>query len=372
SRKPDNSRPFTPKTTQTLRQHRRPSYGTIETSRERHYNLDFSADPEIAAADLLNPHSRFYARPKPRSLDLPSLLPYETENLQERARFLSHIVAHLYIAVKTLDIQGSVAVSAKDLAALRDVPGFSDIDMALETNLFEMNSASSDEPEDAEPELEPEFGDDDFDENDELDSGTGSGAESDENDEFETGDSASQHKKSPRSAAVVSVRIWTHELLVWLQMKYDMPVSLRMALAKVYYAICCCRGQHVNLKIYVRAFETLTKNTVFLQEQGLSLDWQPVYNELALHFPSPDSLHEPLEKKDLNSLLKLGERASNFFSPDSLPILFRHIASYYSIPNATLVLWCMRILPQKFVANFAPDSPNRELDMRHYIAPVFH
>ncbi|QBM88626.1 proteasome activator subunit 4 [Metschnikowia aff. pulcherrima] len=371
-RKPDNSRPFTPKTTQTLRQHRRPSYGTIETSRERHYNLDFLADPEIAAADLLNPHSRFYARPKPRLLDLPLLLPYETENLQERARFLSHIVAHLYIAVKTLDIQGLVAVSAKDLAALRDVPGFSDIDMALETNLFEMNLASSDEPEDAEPELEPEFGDDDFDENDELDSGTGSGAESDENDEFETGDLASQHKKLPRSAAVVSVRIWTHELLVWLQMKYDMPVSLRMALAKVYYAICCCRGQHVNLKIYVRAFETLTKNTVFLQEQGLSLDWQPVYNELALHFPSPDSLHEPLEKKDLNSLLKLGERASNFFSPDSLPILFRHIASYYSIPNATLVLWCMRILPQKFVANFSPDSPNRELDMRHYIAPVFH
>ena len=45
---------------------------------------------------------------------------------------------HLYIAIKTLDIQGSLSVSAKDLAALKDA--ISDVDLALETNLFEMNN----------------------------------------------------------------------------------------------------------------------------------------------------------------------------------------------------------------------------------------
>ncbi|GEQ68980.1 hypothetical protein JCM33374_g2650 [Metschnikowia sp. JCM 33374] len=398
-----NPRPFTPRTTKNLQAHRRPSYGTIETGRERHYNLDYpSSSAEISQA-LLDPSSRFYARARPRSLDLPSLLPYETEHPQERARFLAHIVAHLYIAVKTLDIQGSVSVTAKDLASLRDVPGLSDIDLALETNLFELSpatraalsagaasGASDDKSTDADADADADFQADDLDfadDDDEFaddDAAMDEGAadlDSDADDDdahaddgaaYDTGETASQHKKSPRSAAVVSVRVWTHELLVWLQMKYDMPVSLRMALAKVYYAICCCRGQHLNLKIYVKAFETLTKNVDLLRSQNFSLDWQPVYAELALHFPSADSLHEPLEKKDLGSLLKLGERASNFFPAEALPVLFRHLASHFSIPNATIVLWCMRVLPQSFISDFGSEDADRSLDIRHYIAPVFH
>ena len=38
-------------------------------------------------------------------------------------------MSHLYIAIKTLDIQGSLSVSAKDLAALKDA--ISDVDLAL-------------------------------------------------------------------------------------------------------------------------------------------------------------------------------------------------------------------------------------------------
>lgn len=381
-----STRPFTPNTTQNLRKHRRPSYSTIESGREKHYNLDYPLDRAQTAQLLLDPKSRFYARPRARNLDLPELLPYTTEPPQERARFLAHIVAHLYIAVKTLDIQGLIAVSAKDLAALKDMPGLSDIDVALETNLFEPHAAKTaglGAAEDGDGD-DLEFGADDGDFDDEmadvegdegdLDSeGEEDDALHDDGGEYDSGDTASQHKKSPRLAAVVSVRIWTQELLVWLQMKYDMPVSLRMALAKVYYAICCCRGQHLNLKIYVRAFETLTKNVDYLKAQEFELDWQPVYNELLLHFPSADALHEPLEKKDLSLLLKLGERASNFFPPSSLPTLFRHLASHFSIPNATVVLWCMRILPQSFIAHFGHhEDVDIQLDIRHYIAPIFH
>ncbi|OBA23058.1 hypothetical protein METBIDRAFT_29597 [Metschnikowia bicuspidata var. bicuspidata NRRL YB-4993] len=361
------TREFTPTTKQALRLRRRPSYGTIETGREQHYNLDYAKDQAQAARNLLDPKSRFYARPRPRHLDLPGLLPYEAEPLHERARFLAHIVAHLYIAVKLLDIQGLISVSAKDLASLKDAPGFSDIDLALETDLFELGSAKS-SPRDPELVADDAVLDDAM---ADLDSADEEESENDDQAEYDTGESGSRHKKSPRLAAVVSVRIWTHELLVWLQMKYDMPVSLRMALAKVYFAICCCRGQHLNLKTYVRAFEKLTKDIDFLKDEGFSLDWQPVYNEIRLHFPTADSADEPRERKELSLLLKLGERASNFFAPESLPTLFRHIASQFSIPNATMVLWCMRILPQSFIVNFSAAESNTEIDLRHYIAPVF-
>ena len=133
-------RSLTPNTMGQVQRHmvRRPSFGTIVTTREQHYNLDYPEDPDELTKLQLDPTSRFYARSKPRTLDLPRLLPYKIESPKDQAKFLSHIVSHLYIAIKTLDIQGSLSVSAKDLAALKDA--LSDVDLALETNLFEMNN----------------------------------------------------------------------------------------------------------------------------------------------------------------------------------------------------------------------------------------
>lgn len=365
---------FTPNTTMSLRQHKRPSYGSIESERERAYSLDYPDDAEELARAQLDPQSRFYARLRKRTLDLPLLLPYATEKPLDKAKFLAHIVAHLYIAVKTLDLQGAIPVTAKDLACLRDVPGLLDIDLALETNLFELGDElrTTEGPNADEEYFEDDMGfDDDDEDEDENSDDDDDGDHAEAVDEYASGDGTNQHKKSPRSAAVVSVRIWTQELLVWLKMKYDMPVALRMSLARVYYAICCCRGQHLGLKIYVKAFETLTKNVDFLRDQLFLLPWEPLYEELTLHFPSANALHEPVEKKDLGLLLKVGERASNFYAPEALPVLFRHLASHYSIPNAAVVLWCMRVLPQLFVCDFA-HSENPSLDIRHYIAPLFY
>lgn len=321
----DGGRPWTPNTELSIQKRRRPSYGTIETDREAHYNLDYPVNEEELLKHQLDPKSRFFARSRPRSLNLPSLLPYQPENPKDRAKFLSHIVAHLYIAVKSLDIQGSVLITAKDLASLRNVAGLSDIDLALETNLFEMNNEqarSTDDEEtntyfshedlDVEDEEEDEYEDDsEMDDEEELKESV---------DDFDSGET-SQHKKLPKSAAVVSVRIWTHELLVWLKMKYDMPLTLRMALARVYYAICCCRGQHLNLRVYIKTFELLTKDVDLLQDAGFTLPWEPVYLELVNHFPGVDASFESFEKKDMNLLLKLAERSSSFYPQEALSLI---------------------------------------------------
>lgn len=349
---------------------RRPSYSKIELSREATYNLDYPEDAEETERLQLDPNSRFFARKRPRTLNLPKLLPYSTERPVDRAKFLSHIVSHLYIAIKSLDIQGSLSITAKDLASLRIAGGFSDVDMALETNLFEMDksnltTADTEEEED----VNNFFADDDL-----GDSETESDDEDDEDDddleddENGSGDSAAQHKKSPKSAAVVSVRIWTHELLVWLKMKYDMPLSLRANLARVYYAICLCRGQEINLKIYVKTFETLTKDFYALQEYGFKLPWEDLCNELTNHFPCVDGSLENFEKKNARQLLRLSDRASCFFDKSALPIIYSRLGSKFSFSNGPLVLSTMAALPLSFTEGGEEDI----YDIRHYIASFFY
>lgn len=373
---------LTPNTTMQIQQRRRPSYGTIETDRESFYNLDYPTDEDELQTLLLDPNSRFYARNKPRSINLPKLLPYEPENPRDRAKFLGHIVAHLYIAVKSLDIQGSLSITAKDLAMLRNVAGLSDIDLALDTNLFELinDRSKQNEDDDASSYLSQRdldvIDDDDDEEEFEEDSEMEDAADfKDCAEEFDSGETT-QHKKLPKSAAVVTVRIWTHELLVWLKMKYDMPLSLRMSLAKVYYAICCCRGQHLNLKVYVKAFELLTKNVDLLKQHNFTLPWEPIYLELVSHFPGVDASFEPFEKKDMNLLLKIAERASSFYPSSELPKIFRHLGGRFSIPNASLVLSSMCMLPLTFRKDYDPSIPSYENanseDIRSYVPALFY
>lgn len=365
-------RSFTPNTDKRVRD-RRPSYNSIEVSRESHYNLDYPVDRDQTLKEKLDPHSRFYSRSRPRTLDLPQLLPYDTELPRDQAKFLSHIVSHLYIAIKTLDIQGSLSVTAKDLAALRNVAGLSDLDIALETNLFEMNNDNSKDSNNTDDESDTYFAPDDY-----NDSGSDFDDDDDDDDMEEEeyvmddvkdgNESAAQHKKSPKSAAVVGVRIWTNELLVWLKMKYDMPITLRLSLARVYYAICLCRGQYINLKIYVRAFELLTKDIPFVKANGLELDWHDLYNELNNHFSSVDSSIDTFEKKDHKQLLRLAERASNFFPSSALPEIYSLLGQKLSVTNTSLVICSMAMLPLSYEKGGIEDP----LDIRHYVSSFFY
>lgn len=324
---------------------RRASYSTIEVSRERFYDLDYSHDQQELSTEQLDPKSRFYSRPRPRTLDLPRLLPYKIENAQDQAKFLSHIVSHLYIAIKTLDIQGSLPVSAKELANLKDCHDICDIDLALETNLFEISNPVEDDT---------NYLDD--------------SDETDDDDDDEDEDNAMQHKKSPKSAAVVGVRTWTQELLVWLKMKYDMPVKLRISLAKVYYAICLCRGQDINLKIYIKTFELLTKDTKFLLDNGLILPWKHLYQEFANQLPAIDNISGSTEVKDPKQLIKLATRASIFFDRESMPEIYSKLAGKITLSNASLVLSAFIIIPNYFTEGGANDK----YDKRHYIPSLFY
>lgn len=343
---------------------RRFSYTSIEGDRIKHYGLDYPEKWEELRRLQLDERSKYFARKRPRSLNLPGLLPYEIESPKYQANFLSHIVSHLYIAIKSLDIQGSLIISVNDLVSLKDAGDLSEVDLALETNIFEPATHSSDDVVMDDESNQFHFTDylaapeNDYDDDDSY-----SGDE-----ELEESNLSIQHKKSPKSAAVVSVRIWTHELLVWLRMKYDMPLSLRMDLAKVYYALCLCRGQDVNLKVYLKVFEALTKDYILLKEKGLILPWEGLLKEFENHFILADSLREQFEKKDHKLLVRLAERASIFFERKSLPHIFSVLASKFSITNSSLVLSSLAMSPRSFTKG-GFDDPE---DCRHYISVFFY
>lgn len=345
------NRPFTPSTTARLHG-RRPLYLQILPDRAAHYNLDY---PPNVDREMLDPASRFYARQRPRTLNLPQLLPYETELPADAASFLSHIVSHLYIAVMSLDIASAITILAKDLAQLRDAVDINDVDLAFETDMFE-----------------PGGREDDMD----VDSFAGAGIPSDSDEEEEDEDDEDeddpteqqtvQHKKSPRLAAIVGLRVWTHELLVWIKMKNDMPVFLRVALAKVYYAICLSRGLGVNIKIFVKMFDLLVKNTDLLREGGLMLPWKPLYQALANNLPQADPTLPSTNRIDHVQLLTLAETASMFFDPEALPDIFASIWSHSSITNAGFIVSHTTMLPIVFT-----DDATSSKDIRYYLAPMF-
>lgn len=368
--------PNTKRKVESISAHK-PSYSFLETARERNYNLDYPSDAQLLESLQLDPTSRFYARKNKRTIDLKTLLPYKTEEPNEYSKFLSHIVTHLYLAIKALDLQGFLSISAKDLAAVRQQAGISDVDMVLQTNLFELpetKQATAQDPSDSdsedyfipneidesESEYEDDSDDEEYAEPVSQEENIADTVVDDDDDH-----AAGQHKKSPKSAAIVGVRIWTQELLTWLKAKYDMPLSLRIALIKVYFAICTSRGQSLNLKFYVKAFETLTKDIPSLKSQGIVLPWRQLYQNIHLQMPQIDGLNE---FEDPKLLIKLAQRASFLFSVEDLPEIYSTIACYFKPSQGNWVGGAFTLLP----INFAKGGRDNKYDIRHYLPSYFY
>ena len=337
-------------------ENQRKSFETVERGREKHYNLDYPSKIDELEKEQLVHSSRFYSRKRPRSINLAKMLPYETEGPQEQGHYLSHIVSNLYISIKSLDIQGSLSVKGQDILTLEKEMGMTSFNQGVSAKTVgtveQLHSCGDDSHNyfaaDVDSSSDEDYNDSDFE---------------DENEE----EVVTQHIRPPESAATVGVRTWTHELLVWLKMKFDMPIRLRMSLVQVYYALCLTRGQLINLKIYVRVFEILTKDTILLRNEGLTLDWKCLYQEFENLYPV-DCFHERLERKDIKLLSRLAEKASYFFNSECLPVIFSKMGSKFSVQNASIVLTSMSMLPSAFNSG-GPDSQE---DTRHYVASFFY
>ncbi|CDR44215.1 CYFA0S14e00914g1_1 [Cyberlindnera fabianii] len=310
--------------------------------RLQQYNLDYPENEKEFETALLDKDSRWFGLTEPRKLNVKKLLPYKTETHLEQAQHLCHIVVHLYIAIKSLDLEGYVHISAKDLASVKN-----DIELTLETDLFNADLLS-------------------------MDAEDNDGDEGDEEDE-EVKSSGVIGKVLPRSATIVSVNHWTNELKSCLKMKFELPVRLRASLAKVYFSLCFSRGQDIKLGTFVDMFTSLVSGyRNELTEMGLlKLDHKRLLDHYSQFFPDPDptfNIYNPLssdnDKNIFSDILKVGMYASPYFEPQAMKEVFDWSMQRYSVSTGYLSL---QVLSHTIPTLFEPGA-----DVIEYIPSIMH
>ncbi|KAH3674628.1 hypothetical protein WICMUC_003174 [Wickerhamomyces mucosus] len=312
--------------------------------RLKSYKLDYPQNYDQYLKDIVDKDSKYFSREKLRKLNLASNLPYNTESHIDQARYLQHILVHLYIAIKSLDLEGLVSISTKDLAAIK-----SDISLTLDTDFFNVDLS-----------FDYENGNEDDDE------------EGDEEDD-EIKSSGVIGKVLPRSATVVSVNHWTNELKTCLKMKYDLPLTLRAALAKVYYTLALSTGQSTLYTSYVDVFVTLTyKYRKLLTENNLLiLNHQTLLDYFVQFFPGPDAsynVYSPMsddhDKEIFGKVTRLALNSNYFFASHSMREIFDWSLERFSPSTSSLAT--------AVLSNSLPLFVLENESVTDYIPTLFH
>ncbi|AEY98800.1 FAGL022Wp [Eremothecium gossypii FDAG1] len=295
--------------------------------RLKYYNLDYVSDAEKHEQHIYDPNSKWFSRKEKLKMPFEKQLPYTTESHKEQAKYLCHILVNLYIGISTLDIQGLITITSKDLADFRK-----DIDeLALNTDMFRLAAE-----EDLEVNDITNFDEDDEDEDDSQDY---------DGNDYDLGgpDFGPSGKITAKSSSVINVNHWTNELKNCLH--FDFPLSVRKSLAVVYYHLSLVQGQKIYRQMHINMFESLvtdddmgTNFRELLLEHGLKLDYKPMLAFLTEFLPCPESdyvRYDITSKADLQLfrlLLKLAHESKMFYDKEDRELLQntmdRFIASF--------------------------------------------
>ncbi|SCU78106.1 LAME_0A03312g1_1 [Lachancea meyersii CBS 8951] len=290
-------------------------------ARLKHYNLDYLEDREEHFRQIYDVRSRWFCRDVKPDFVVEDCLPYRVETHTEQAKYLCHILVNLYVAVSSLDIQGLVSISMKDLGDLK-----SEIDeLVMSTDMFRLSSDENDDGAFNDIHNFDEDEDDEFDEMVDVDglsfSATG--------------------RITAKSTTIINVNHWANELKNCLH--FEFPVRLRKSLALVFYTLSLVQGQKVYRPMYVDLFEALvstddegTNFTELLLDAGLRLDYKPMKGFLDEFLPSPDAEYTRFDvstKADnqlFRLLLKLSHIAKPFYGHDDNSILKKTMDHFIS------------------------------------------
>ncbi|CUS25064.1 LAQU0S26e00210g1_1 [Lachancea quebecensis] len=333
------------------------SFDSVLKERLRHYGLDYIDDKEAHLKEIYDPESKWFCRDiKPRFI-IEDCLPYKIESHTEQAKYLCHVLVNLYIAICSLDIQGLISISSKDLADLK-----AEIDeLALNTDLFRLSTDD-----------EASFNDiNNYDEDEDEDE------EDEEMVDFDGPQFSATGKITAKSATIVNVNHWANELKNCLH--FEFPLRLRKALASTFYCLSLVQGQKVYRVMHVNVFEALvstddeqTNFTELLLEEGLELDYRPMKRFLDEFLPPPDSSctrYEISSKSDnqlFRLLLKLAHSAKPFYGLRDDNILKETMDHYISSLSPTTA-YC--VFP--IITSFVPYRYQKSVKITDYFPLIF-
>ncbi|CCK70013.1 uncharacterized protein KNAG_0D02640 [Huiozyma naganishii CBS 8797] len=284
--------------------------GSLFQQRLERYALDIAVDG--VPSELYNTGSSHFTRLDPPKFNPASHLPYRVPDVTVQSKYLCHVVVNLYAAISSLDIQGIVALNARDLAEDGSL-GAVDIN---ESDIATFDEAE--ENDDEEQQMMMAFADE-------------SGDVAEYIDELTAPDFNVSGKITERSESIVNVNHWTNELRNCLNSGVvPMPLTLRAALTTVYYHLALTQGQKIYRQLHVEILELLvntddsgTNFTKLLRDNGLVLDHTPMFQFLTQFLPYPDAdfaRYDIQSRDDLQLfrlLLKLAHLARPFFKEDA-------------------------------------------------------
>ncbi|CCF56466.1 hypothetical protein KAFR_0B01670 [Kazachstania africana CBS 2517] len=277
-------------------------------ARLSNYNLDYLDDPTLHLKEIYDPNSKWFSKLKKPKFDVLSQLPYKIESHKDQATFLCHIIYNLYIAISSLDIQGLLSISAKDLTGLKNQINDlnNDIDLISNNDIANFDEGEDDEDED-------------------LD-------ESNEYLDLSAPDFVPIGKITEESSAIINVNHWTNELKNCLH--FNIPLSLRKSLVTVYYHLALVQGQKIYRQLHVEVLDGLLYNddkgnnyVAMLKKDGLILNHELIFQFLCEFLPYPDSdyvRYDVQSKEDLQLfrlLLKIAHISKQFFDRENEDIL---------------------------------------------------
>ncbi|CAB4252445.1 similar to Saccharomyces cerevisiae YFL007W BLM10 Proteasome activator subunit [Maudiozyma barnettii] len=280
----------------------------ILNDRMKHYDLDYPEDETTYKKALFDPESRWFSRNVKPKFRPSENLPYKIETHQEQAKYLCHVLVNLYIAISSLDVEGSISISNKDLGELKSQID----DLALKTDIFRI--AREDTPAGYESFDDEEL----YNENDYINA--------------MGPDAHSRGKITTKSSSIINVNHWTNELQNCLI--FDIPLTLRKSLATVYYYLVLVKGQKVARDLHIQTFEILVDTldegedfTALLNKSGLVLDHKPLFKFFCSFLPYPDAdytrydLSSKDDSKLFKSLLRLAIHSRPFFDENDESIV---------------------------------------------------
>lgn len=332
-----------------------------------HYNLDVPEHDSATRKMLHDPTSKFFASRNAKSQIYKDCLPYKTETIRDQYKYLSHVVAHLYISIKSLDLKGNLNISVEELESAREF-------LLTKKNVDEYVQSATNVTDGHTFEIigenELEANEDDEEEDDESD------YYSSEDEDNENDIATPIMKVGLESASIISVKYWTKELKNLIRMGLLIPLKLTGDLVRVFYAVCLSRGQNIDMAHYVQTINLLLRSKDDLFASGFRIDWKPLYEEFEATVNNPTSFGAKLTNPRTKRLVELAVALRIFFDHDAVPEMMEKFVGNYSPQSAaSFFVYMSSMLPLEFrkpIKNADGETYSYDKhDIRHYISLFF-
>ncbi|CAN6654883.1 proteasome activator Blm10p [Trichomonascus vanleenenianus] len=179
------------------------------------------------------------------------------------------------------------------------------------------------------------------------------------------------------SSAGAGISHWTRELRSWLELKFDMPLSKRIVLARFYYALALSGIETHAMDKCVSMFMYLAKDEQFqdsVKADDLQLDWRLLVREIKkLSLYTNSTCYDGNVAKTFSLLSRLAQVARTFFDPNATLSILREIIPSFTPAKASIshniLSLLVIILP---VMPVDPPPEGIELPPQDLLPSVFH